>query len=96
MFESATYLALEAGEEVAHRFATAAEKVFRDLAERPGLGSPRWQWVHPQLVGLRSRPIPGFENWLVFYFPIDDGVEIVRVLHGAQDLEDKLASEEGR
>jgi toxin ParE1/3/4 len=28
-----------------------------------------------------------FENWLIFYLPKRDGVEIVRVLHGARDID---------
>ncbi len=28
----------------------------------------------------------GFENWLVFYRPLQDGIEAVRILHGARDL----------
>ncbi|MEX0866184.1 MAG: type II toxin-antitoxin system RelE/ParE family toxin [Pirellulales bacterium] len=35
---------------------------------------------------LRVWQVRGFENWLIFYRPISDGVEIVRVLHGARDV----------
>jgi len=38
-------------------------------------------------VGLRAWPIDGFRNHLVFYRPTDEGVDIVRVLHGARDIE---------
>jgi len=31
-------------------------------------------------------PIKGFKNYLIFYRPIEQGVEIVRVLHGARDM----------
>lgn len=96
VLESAAYLALEAGEEVALRFAAAVEKTLRNLADQPGIGSSRWPWVLPQLAGLRSRPVPGFESWLVFYFALEDGIEVMRVLHGARDLETTLGSEQGR
>jgi toxin ParE1/3/4 len=33
--------------------------------------------------GLRSVP---YSRYVIFYRPIKDGVEIVRVLHGARDL----------
>ena len=36
---------------------------------------------------MRRWPVKDFENWLVFYLPKRDGVEIVRVLHGARDLD---------
>ena len=33
---------------------------------------------------LRSRPVG---NYLIIYFPLEDGVDIVRVLHGSRDIE---------
>ncbi|MEH2142399.1 type II toxin-antitoxin system RelE/ParE family toxin [Nostoc sp.] len=33
---------------------------------------------------LRSFPV---KNYLIFYCPIDEGIEIVRILHGSQDIE---------
>lgn len=38
-------------------------------------------------VGIRQWRLPGFENYLIFYRPLDDGVEILRVLHGARDIQ---------
>ena len=40
--------------------------------------------------GLRSWPVPGFPNVLVFYRVVGDEVEVARVLHGARDLGDIL------
>lgn len=49
------------------------------LAGSPGVGSPR-----PELaVNLRSVSV---RPYLLFYRPIVDGIELVRVLHGARDL----------
>jgi len=39
------------------------------------------------LSGLRSLPVQGFEKHLVFYRPPKEGIEVVRVLHGARDLD---------
>jgi plasmid stabilization system protein ParE len=36
---------------------------------------------------LRRWPVNGFENWLIFYRAKCDAVDIVHVLHGAQDIE---------
>lgn len=33
---------------------------------------------------LRSFPV---KIYLIFYRPIDEGIEIVRILHGSQDIE---------
>lgn len=68
------------------RFLAAAEMAFERLAETPGLGGFR-KFDNRRLAGLRSWRIGGFENWLVFYRVTDEAVEIVRVLHGARDLE---------
>jgi toxin ParE1/3/4 len=41
----------------------------------------------PSLRRVRRWPVSGFERWLIFYLPRRDGVDIVRVLHGARDIE---------
>lgn len=41
----------------------------------------------PELIGLRSWSIRAFENYLIFYFQTEAGIDVVRVLHGARDLE---------
>jgi hypothetical protein len=35
---------------------------------------------------MRRWPIQGFDNWLIFYLPRRDGVEIVHIVHGARDI----------
>lgn len=78
------YLAENAGEAVAERFLKNAEVSFNDLAAQPGMGAPLTM-RHPELDGLRKWQVREFDNVLVFYFPRNDGVSIVRVLHAAQD-----------
>ena len=51
------------------------------------------QTANPRLEGLRVWRIQGFEKHLIFYRPVADGIEIVRVLHGARDLDRLLESE---
>ena len=58
----------------------------------PGLGERR-ETSSPRLEGLRVWRIEGFENHLIFYRPVDDGIEIVRVLHGDADIDSVLESE---
>jgi toxin ParE1/3/4 len=31
--------------------------------------------------------VRGFERYLIFYRPTDDGIDVVRVLHGSRDIE---------
>lgn len=71
--------------QAALRFLEQAEATFQSLADMPGLGGP-FAVKNPRLAGLRCFPIKEFPNHLVFYLPIRDGVDVVRVLHGARDL----------
>jgi toxin ParE1/3/4 len=75
--------------DAASRLLIAAEKAFELLLEMPGLGRT-WEVRNPRLAGLRMWPIRGFDKYLIFYRPIEDGIEIVRVLHGAQDIQSIL------
>ena len=75
------------------RFLAAAEETFKQLLATPGLGRVR-EYLDPRLTGLRSWRVRGFENWLVFYRPTDDEIEVIRVLHGARDLVPLLSEDE--
>jgi toxin ParE1/3/4 len=63
----------------------AAEHAFKFLAENPGAG-PEVEPPIPEFPGLRFWPITPYRNYLVLYSKLADGVQIVRVLHGARDL----------
>ncbi len=92
--DQAEYLAREANLETALRFYEAANRTFQELARMPGLGERR-ESDHPRLAGLRVHTIEAFPNHLAFYRQTAEGIEIVRVLHGARDLERILESDEG-
>jgi plasmid stabilization system protein ParE len=59
----------------------------------PHMGT-RCRLGHPELRSARYLRMGGFEKILVFYRPLGDVIEIVRVLHGSQDL-DALFEREG-
>ncbi|WP_406699417.1 type II toxin-antitoxin system RelE/ParE family toxin [Singulisphaera sp. Ch08] len=61
------------------RFLDAAEATIRQLAASPGLGA-RYAPEHPALAELRFIPIARFKNDLVYYLPLADGIEVLRVL----------------
>jgi toxin ParE1/3/4 len=90
--DQAAYLAREASLDVALRFYDAAAATFEAIARMPGLGERR-PTTDPRLEGLRVRRIQGFEKHLIFYRAVADGIEIVRVLHGARDIDRLLESE---
>ena len=64
----------------ADRFIDLIEAGCLSLAQNPHMGRLR-----PDLrPGLRSFPV---RNYLIFYMPMEDGIEIARVLSGFRDVE---------
>lgn len=82
--ESAVYIGQDAPE-AALRFLDAVEETLRLLAENPELGPARG-FDRSELAGLRFFPVKGFDKHLIFYRPLQHGIEVLRVLHGARDL----------
>ena len=71
-----------------------SECAFSRRLTKPSLGSPagrEWAWKcrlqHPAFVSTRVFRVSGFEKVLIFYRLGRDCIEIIRVVHGAQDLE---------
>lgn len=70
----------------ADRFAVRIDKTFRLVARRPGIGGAR-----PELYpDLRSFVIG---KYVVFYLPLKDGIDVIRILHGARDIESVFEGE---
>ena len=63
----------------ADRFIRTIVSRFPKLASMPYLGRQREE------VSARLRSFP-IGSYVVFYRPMDDGIEVVRVLHGARDF----------
>jgi toxin ParE1/3/4 len=74
----------------AHRFLREAEATFQRLASSPGIGV-RYEPDDPLFEGVRCFPVSRFKKYLVFYRPVEGGIEILRVLHGARDIQGLLA-----
>lgn len=88
LIEQATFIAAD-NLEAAEQFLVAAEATFQQLGQLPGIGRLSI-FSNPLLQGIRQYPIKGFKNHLVFYRDQGSDVEILRVLHGARDLEATL------
>jgi len=43
---------------------------------------------------MRHLPVRGFENYLIFYLPRDEGVDVTRVLHRSRDVEHLFHTQE--
>ena len=83
--DEAAYIARDSTVETALRFLEAADTTFWLLARRPGIG--RLYGLKPPLEAIRSFPVKGFTDLLVFYRPVRRGIEVVRVLHGAREIQ---------
>jgi len=86
--EIADYIAKDSLE-AAVKFLENSETTLRDVAATPSSGSP-FDSEHPQLANLRFRRALGFTNHLIFYFEHKSAIEVVRILHGARDLDTEL------
>ncbi len=77
----------------ARRFLAAAQKTYANLAAMPEMGA-LWKAEHPRFQGLRYFSISRYPNYVIFYRPLFDGVEILHILHGARDMQSILEAEE--
>jgi len=89
--ELATYIGKE-NASAANRFLDSCEATFQFLAESLQSGGI-YQTKNNRFVELRVIRIKGFPNHLTFYLERANGIEIVRVLHGARDLDVLLQDE---
>ena len=91
--DQAFYYATEADEELGHRFLVAAHDTFALLATQPEMGwNPKLR--HPDVRGLRLFRVTGFDRILILYRPLEDGIEVLRVVHGSRNVQ-RLFRREG-
>jgi toxin ParE1/3/4 len=65
-------------------FIDLIDEKFQNLPRQPGLGRRREELV----AGLRSFPVG---RYVIFYLQVQDCLQIVRVLHGARDVDADFA-----
>ena len=82
--EQAKYIQRDSPQ-AAIRFLAAAQTTFQRLAAMPELGQ-RQEFGRKELAGLRVWQVQGVENYAIFYRPVEDGIEVLRVLHAARDV----------
>lgn len=51
----------------------------------PTIGA-HYEVVNPRLQGLRCARVRRFRNYLVFYRPIEGGIDVIRVLHAPRNI----------
>lgn len=84
--EQFAYLAETAGWDVADRFFAAALATFDRLCEMPEVGYRR-RFKKTLLANVRVWPVKGFDRHHIFYRPLGDRIEILRILHTARDID---------
>jgi toxin ParE1/3/4 len=87
------YYLLAGAEEAATHFPDAIEESIDAICRMPHIGAPKLL-KNPNLAGLRSWGVKGFEDVLIFYVGQPDALRVVRILHGRRDLERILQHEE--
>src|SRR3989304_1704163 len=65
--------------DAADRWVDRPDEQLRLLAAQPMMGRARDELA----PGVRSFP---FGRYVVFYAPLDDGIDVIRGLHGARDV----------
>ncbi len=75
----------------AGRFLDAAEAAFDLLSDNPQMGT-QCSFPNPRASGIRMWTIRGFESRVIFYRPIQDGIDVVRVIHASRDIEKIFSS----
>jgi toxin ParE1/3/4 len=75
------YIADDSGEPRADRYLRRLNDVVSYLAQQPLMGRKR-----PEIQEEEIRSFPA-ESHVIFYIALEDGIELVRVIHGSQDLE---------
>jgi toxin ParE1/3/4 len=89
--QQANYILVNGNVPAAEQFLELAEATFAQLATIPGMGKIV-RLVSSRMGEIRQWRIKDFQDYLIFYQIQDDRVEILRVLHGARDLEDILSN----
>jgi len=84
LVEQASYIARD-NLDAAERLVDAVAATLRKLERMPRLGRA-WGSGADRVLDVRYRAVDGFHNHLVFYRPIQDGIEALRLLHAARDL----------
>ena len=74
---------------LARRFNEAVADTLIAIRDDPTIGI-RWQPQHGRLTDLWWKRVRGFKNYLIFYRSENGEVVVVRILHGARDLESIL------
>jgi plasmid stabilization system protein ParE len=72
--------------DIAMRFRSAVREAIDTLVAMPAAGAPR-HLTNPELAGLRTWPVKGFDEFRVYYLARGDVVAVIRILHDKRDTD---------
>ena len=86
LLEQADWYAAHANDQLATRWERAVTLTMMHILDYPD-AAPVAAFKNPQLADVRRIPVEGFPRHLIFYRVAETTVQVIRVLHGARDLE---------
>lgn len=89
--QQANYILSNGNVAAAEHFLELAEATFSQILITPKIGKSI-DFVFDRMGEIRQWRIKNFKDYLVFYRVQEEEVEILRVLHGARDLEGILST----
>ena len=89
LIAQADYFEERGGRVLEDRFLQECAAGFERLSRFPESGTII-RYKHLKLEGCRFIRVPEFEKMPIFYNPLPERIEILRILHGARDIEEAL------
>ena len=86
ILEQADWYEAHTGQALAKLWEKAVTAVILRVVSRPAAGTP-CRFQSPELQGVRRTTISGFPRHLLFYRFEGGEIHILRIVHGARDLE---------
>lgn len=93
LLEQFVYLGEHASVEIAERYYAAVDETCALLVKQPNSGIKHDSSIK-RLESMRRFPVRSFDSYLIFYLPRPGGIDVIRVLHGARDIDNVFAGEE--
>jgi toxin ParE1/3/4 len=78
--------------DAADRFLDAFDQALFLLSQFPLMGH-LWESSLARLANIRTWGVPKFRNYRIFYHPLENGIEVIHVFHGKQDIRKIMESE---
>ncbi len=93
LLEQFVFFGEEKSVAMAERYFAAVDETCLLLVRQPRMGA-RHESSVSDLREMRRVPVKGFDNYIIFYLPLESGIDVIRVVHGARDLQNLFEGEE--